>query len=553
MRLNPWLPGDIKAEGRINARANGLFLPGQRFELDGTASLSGGSVHQGRPDEGLNLTLASAAASWKWRGEALAATLSLNMTEYGKATANLQLPVPARFPVAVDPKGSLRATLSGQLQDKGIISSLFPGLLQKCYGNLDADLDVSGTWEVPLVGGMLRLSKAGAYLPTAGIHLKDVQLTAHLEKNLIRVDSYQALSGSGHIEGSALLTLSGWRVIGYSGTIRGENFQTVYFPEFRILSSPDFSFEGTPQKLSLRGELRLPELQLDGAPTRTVIAPSGDVILEGIIVPDKKSSSLALDIQIKVLLGERVFVKVAGIDAQLGGGMDLSLSSLDSITSRGEIKVIKGRYRTYGVNLDIVRGRLFFAGGPIDQPTLDFLALRTIGEVKAGVTVAGSIRKPVANLYSEPAMPDVDVLAYIVLGHPYESNSEQADLMTKAAGALLTSNEANIVQDQLKNQFGLSTLEIQGGVGPNAGAMGYKPLPVTAPGAVPTAQQPGTTDTVLTVGKYLTPQLYLSYGKSLFTGNNLFLLRYDIFKHWQIETQTGNESGADLFYKLEFK
>ena len=31
------------------------------------------------------------------------------------------------------------------------------------------------------------------------------------------------------------------------------------------------------------------------------------------------------------------------------------------------------------------------------------------------------------------------------------------------------------------------------------------------------------------------------------------LLRYDIFKKWQIETQTGSESGADLFYKLEFK
>jgi len=58
---------------------------------------------------------------------------------------------------------------------------------------------------------------------------------------------------------------------------------------------------------------------------------------------------------------------------------------------------------------------------------------------------------------------------------------------------------------------------------------------------------------MFTVGKYLTPQLYISYGKSLFTGSNLVRLRYDIFKQWQIETQTGSESGADLYYKLEFK
>ena len=84
--------------------------------------------------------------------------------------------------------------------------------------------------------------------------------------------------------------------------------------------------------------------------------------------------------------------------------------------------------------------------------------------------------------------------------------------------------------------------------------MGYKPLQVTRPGAVPAAQQSAVTETVLTVGTYLTPQLYLSYGKSLFTGCNLFRLRYDIFKHWQIETQTGSDaSGADLYYKLEFK
>jgi translocation and assembly module TamB len=94
------------------------------------------------------------------------------------------------------------------------------------------------------------------------------------------------------------------------------------------------------------------------------------------------------------------------------------LSSLDRITSTGEIKVVKGQYRTYGVNLDIVRGRLFFAGSRFDDPTLDFLAQRTIGDVKAGVTVTGTLRNPITKLSSEPAMPDADTLAYIVLGHP---------------------------------------------------------------------------------------------------------------------------------------
>lgn len=57
---------------------------------------------------------------------------------------------------------------------------------------------------------------------------------------------------------------------------------------------------------------------------------------------------------------------------------------------------------------------------------------------------------------------------------------------------------------------------------------------------------------MVTIGKYLTPQIYVSYGRSLFTNNNLFLLRYDITRRWQIETQTGEASGLDVYYKIEF-
>lgn len=409
-----------------------------------------------------------------------------------------------------------------------------------------------GSWQQPQLTGTAHLTGSELYLPSAGIYLKDIRLAAHLEKNLLRIDSLRAASGPGHIEATALITLADWQLARYQGTLRGDNFQTVYFPELRLQCSPELTFSGTPQKLTLRGSVKIPELHIDGLPNQA-IAPSSDAIVEGRTMMTAPAQTLALDMQLQVLLGERVFVKVAGIDAQLGGAVDLSLTSLDRITSRGEIKVVKGNYRTYGVNLDINRGRLFFAGGPIDQPGLDVLALRTVGAIRAGVLVSGTLVNPVTRLYSEPPLPDVDILSYIVLGHPLGRSGEQVGLLTQAAEALLTSGQAEDVQKQIKNRLGLSTLEIQGGVGGTSGAMGYKPLAVTAPGTIPADQQAGITETVLTVGKYITPKLYISYGRSLFTGSSLFLLRYDIFRQWQIETQTGSESGVDLFYKLEFK
>jgi translocation and assembly module TamB len=277
------------------------------------------------------------------------------------------------------------------------------------------------------------------------------------------------------------------------------------------------------------------------------------VILEGVPKPVEKRFPLALDVQVRIALGEKVLVKMEGIDAQLDGGTDLSFKSLENITSKGEIKVVKGRYRAYGVNLEIIRGRLFYAGGPITQPTLDILALRTVGEVRAGITVGGILQAPVIKLYSEPAMPDVDILAYIVFGHPLgnTSTSEQAAMMAQVAGALLSRGQSDSLQEQIKNRMGLSTLEIQTSSPESARRMGYKEVGVTPTGAKPASQGAGVSEAMLTVGKYLTPQLYLSYGRSLYTGGNQFRLRYDLFKQWQIETQTGNESSVDLYYKID--
>jgi translocation and assembly module TamB len=139
-----------------------------------------------------------------------------------------------------------------------------------------------------------------------------------------------------------------------------------------------------------------------------------------------------------------------------------------------------------------------------------------------------------------------------VLGRPLGQSAEQAGLLTQAAGVLLSAGQSVTLQEQIKSRLGLSTLELHNRTSTTS-YMGYTPVTPsrqTANSAAATTE--GLSRTILTVGKYLTPQLYISYGRSIFTGENSFLLRYDIFRNWQIETQTGNESGADLYYRIEF-
>jgi translocation and assembly module TamB len=276
------------------------------------------------------------------------------------------------------------------------------------------------------------------------------------------------------------------------------------------------------------------------------------VILEGVSETEGGGAAFPLKVEgeIRLVLGDKVHVKTQGIDATLGGEINLQLKGIDNIQSRGEIHVVKGRYKAYGIDLEIVRGRLYYVGDPVDHPSLDILALRTVGEVRAGVTVAGPLGSQVVKLYSEPALPEVDILAYMVLGHPLASGGgDQASLLATAASSLFSLGKSDSLTDQIKDRLGLNVLGLTTVDQTSAGRMGYKEVAVSPTG---TASKASSSESLLTVGKFLTPKLYLSYGRSLVTGGNLFQLRYDIFRHWQIETQSGSESGADLYYKLEF-
>jgi len=120
------------------------------------------------------------------------------------------------------------------------------------------------------------------------------------------------------------------------------------------------------------------------------------------------------------------------------------------------------------------------------------------------------------------------VLAYIVLGHPLGAGSGELSLLSAAAGALLSHGQSVTLQDQLKRQLGIDVLAIEE-TGDVAGSM-------------------------VTIGKYLSPKLYLSFGQALFTNASEARLRYSITPKWQLESRmTGETSGVDLFYLIEMK
>lgn len=197
--------------------------------------------------------------------------------------------------------------------------------------------------------------------------------------------------------------------------------------------------------------------------------------------------------------------------------------------------MVNGHYDIYGHSLDFERGSINFHGAA-SQANLDVLAVRTIKNsdsfavdntpVKAGVQVTGTLQVPQVNLYSNPSMSQADILSYLLLSTPSSGLGNQDELLSAAAGTLFSASRAALFGNSLSNS------------GIDVG--------VTSNG------QQGLSGAMVTLGHYLTPDLYLSVGQSVMGNGTVARLRYRVSKHIELQTENGTQNGANIFYRIDF-
>lgn len=524
-RAQPWLPPELNLTGKLSLTTTGTWFADQVGQLSGKAEIVAGQLFWREDEDIVRADINRGDLSWEWR-EQFSGQVELQLEDRGNIDANLTFPVPATWPLQTDNQLLLSGNLTARLQELGILSILFPKQVQDSSGQLKVDLQLAGFWQEPRIEGKAHLFDARAFLPQPGIQLKNIEIDTHSDGRQLIIDRLQARSGEGSLTGQGKVELDRWRPQNYHLELTGKNFQALNLPELQVQLSPAVTINGDLQSYRLSGDVTVPRLLFSGRKNTGLAQRSPDVVV--VDAPDtvQKQRRLKAEIDLQLHLGEQVLVKSTGLDARLEGDLRLGSTPRGALAAYGNIRVAKGRYASYGVNLDISRGDLFFNGGPIEQPIMDILALRTVGEVRAGVKVTGTPKQPVVQLYSEPGMAETDILSYIVLGRPVGAERSQQDMLMTAAGALLSQGESVVLQEKLKSTLGLDVLDINAGNG-DVGS------------------------SVITTGKYLNPDLYISLGYSLFDNSNEIKLRYNLSPRWEIESSIGTESGVDLFYKID--
>jgi translocation and assembly module TamB len=414
----------------------------------------------------------------------------------------------------------VKGEVHAQTAELGFIT-LYAPEIDRVAGKLATDLAVSGTLGTPLIDGHLKLSDAELDLYNVNLARRGAQIDADLMKNGLDFTGF-ARVGNGSVNAGGRLE---WRDAQPYGQFRleGQNLRVVDVPEATIEASPGLDFKIDGRHIAVTGAVKVPFAKIVPADLTNAVRASSDEVLVGEEPPDP-SKRFEVDTGISLTLGDKVTIDTLGLTARLTGTIMLR-SGTDEITrGSGELSIPEGKYAAYGRRLDIDRGRLVFSGGPVNNPGVDIRAIKEYPDVKAGVNVRGTLLQPRLSFFSEPSLPQSQIVSLILAGGGLESAQNRQSTNNNQAGNEALAQGSAILAQQLGSRVGIEDVSLESNL---------------------------ANETSLVLGKYLSPRLYVSYGISFTEQLNTLKLRYSLSDRWTVKTEVGQARGADLVYTIE--
>ena len=496
------------------------------------------------------------------RGDRLTLTADARGSEFGSVQANANV----RARRGADGMWSLpadSALMGAATLDMPSITWLGRLLREnvETAGSLRGRVELGGTLEAPLASGQLDGEALQVALVDQGLILSGGEFRASFDRDRVRLERLSFVSPNrvrpreARIPFDRLTATPGQLTA--SGEVRLESgegnfsFRAERLPLLQredrwMILSGEGSARSTWTSLELTADFRTDAGYIEFAET---LAPSlsDDVVVLG--REEEPGGAFAVSADVSVNLGDALYLSAMGLETRLAGELKLRLRPEHPLSAVGTIATVGGSYRGYGQSLSIERGVVNFQG-PLDAPGLNIVALRKGLPVEAGVSVTGSAKRPLVRLVSEPSVPDPEKLSWIVLGRaPDAAAGADLGLLLPAAQALLGGPGGGMT-DELSRSLGFDSFSIGQG---ELNSTSRSATSRVVGGGSTIASGPSVSSQVLSLGKRLDTDLFLSFEQSLGGAETLVKLSYQLSRRLSLIARGGTDNALDLNYSFSFR
>jgi translocation and assembly module TamB len=519
------LEGEVQGEGEIRRDASARWFGAARVQS--AAARLELRAEEGAESEALGqeslLLYENLDLRANLEGERARATLTANLDHGGKLSAEIG----ASNLMAEAP--TIKGVVNANVPTLAPFAAFLPSVAN-LDGIVSAEIHIGGTVTAPEFTGNAEASKLKADLGDIGVELREGALRAEAKAGGGFRLAGGVNSGKGRVEFTGSMSERGE----IDARIHGENFVAANIPAANVIVSPDLTLTGNAKGYLLKGDLVVPraDINIQKMPQDEPPGVSPDVVVVRngrVVATQTEDSMLPLTAVINVKLGDAIKVEGYGLNATVTGLLVVREAQGSPTTGSGTLAVA-GRYKAYGQDLTIKEGRLLFAGTPLDNPRLAIVAMRDIDKkLSTGLRIAGSAQKPIITVVSDPNVGEADALSYLVTGRSLSdigsASGSSQDTLASATRSLEGAG-AGLIAKRIGQRLGIdeATVEENEMIGGSA----------------------------LTIGEYLSPRLYLSYGVGLFDPGEVIALRYKLTDDMGVKIERGSEeTRAGVEYRIE--
>jgi translocation and assembly module TamB len=214
----------------------------------------------------------------------------------------------------------------------------------------------------------------------------------------------------------------------------------------------------------------------------------------------------------------QVFVRGRGLDCEFGGSMRVT-GTTSAPRTIGALHMRRGSISLAGRTLTFTDGTIDFNGGSLSDPSLHLVATSSTSSVTATLSIDGTAQAPKITLSSVPALPQDEVLSYLLFGRGV-GRLGALEVAEIAAGLATLTGTGGAVGDPLN--------AVRQGLGLDRLSVGN-----SAKGS-PT----------LEAGRYVAPGVYLGAQQSASGGGSQAVVQVDIAKGLKLQGTAGTGSSS---------
>lgn len=455
VRADLGLGGTLEGEARVR---------GSRSEPQATFSMRGSAL-QASGLEAAGISTMDAALSGSFANQTVTLTsASANSPQGLTLTASGAIPLSGNG-LSVNLNGSAPLSLANRfLADRGT----------QITGIVEVNGSVSGSLQSPSIRGMFSTSGAQLVDPDSNLRLSAINIMGAMDGETVTIRTANAaLASGGSVSASGNVSINA--DAGFPADIRIQLNQARYADGDMVVAtvSGNLAVGGAlardPQisgELNVeRAEIAVPDNFGGSAASLDVIhknAPAGvrETLVraranDGTPVPSSRPSVLRLNVGINA--PARIFVRGRGLDAELGGRVQLT-GPVTDIQPVGGFTLIRGRLGILGQRITFDEGTVTLVGDL--DPYLDFVARSDSGDTIVYINVRGRVSALDISFSSQPELPEDEVLARLIFNRSISELSPLQIAQLAAAAAELAGGGNTNLLGSLRDAVGLDDLDV---------------------------------------------------------------------------------------------